>query len=53
MSDKAKRIAEFLKNEYGIHNPDELLSAVDSDCGISIGIFTKRKESGGRNIDKV
>ncbi len=53
MSDQMKRITEFLKKEYGICDSDELISAVEKDNGVSIGIFTSRRESGGRNIEKI
>lgn len=48
MSEFEQRIADFLKTEYGINSPEELMIAAEHDCGVNIGIFTEKPELGGK-----
>lgn len=46
MSEKMKKIQEFLASEYGITTPEELLIAVEKDKGVDVGIFTCERNGG-------
>lgn len=46
MSEKMKKIQEFLAGEYGITTPEELMIAVEKDNGVDIGIFTCERNGG-------
>ena len=50
MSEKTKRIQEYLASEYGIFTREELMLAVEKDKGVDVGIFVNAGKTGGKRI---